>query len=219
MPLALPPRGAFALTVLALVGCASTQPLPYAQLGSASQLRPNAEDDDGRVPYRLGGHPAWGSYVKVLIEPVVLYEGQDHQFEDVPPAERARLAESMQVRFTKKLRTRFEVVSEPGPHTLRLRLTLTGAKATRPVLSTFTRFDLVGMPYNVVQGIRGKEGSFTGSVSYAVEIFDAQTRALLDAFVAKQYPNALNLRAGLGAMDAARIGLDKGADELVAQFD
>jgi len=66
-----------------------------------------------------------------------------------------------------------------------------------------------------VQAARGKEGSMTGSVSFAVEIYDTSTNALLAAYVAKQYPNAWNLRAGIGAMSASVAGVENGADQLV----
>ena len=91
-------------------------------------------------------------------------------------------------------------------------------EATTRVVSTLTRFDLAGGPYNAVQAARGREGSFTGSISYAVEILDASTQELLGAYVAKQYPNAWNLGATFGRLDAARVGIDKGAEELLAQL-
>jgi hypothetical protein len=80
------------------------------------------------------------------------------------------------------------------------------------------RFDLAGGPYNAVQAARGKEGAFTGSVSYAVEIFDSTTEELLMAYVSKQYPNAWNLGATFGRMNAANVGLEKGAEDLLAQL-
>jgi len=101
---------------------------------------------------------------------------------------------------------------------LRLRLTLTGAETNTAVVSTFTRFDLVGLPYNAVQGMRGKEGLFMGSVSYSVEIYDAPSNRLLMAFVTKQHPNAMNVAATFGSLRAAKTGLDKGAEELLGRL-
>jgi hypothetical protein len=86
------------------------------------------------------------------------------------------------------------------------------------VLSTFTRFDLAGSLYNGVQSVRGGEGLFTGSVIYAVEIYDAATDRLLTAFVTKQYPMAYNIGATLGSLAAAKAGIEKGADTLLEQL-
>ncbi len=203
---------------VALAACAGTQPHPYAGLQSSSQLTPSPGDDSARIPYRLSKHTDWGRYSKLMLDPVVIYRGTDHQFEEVSEQDKTALANDMRARFSAKLATRFQLVSAPMPNTLRVRLTLTGAKATTRGLGTFTRFDLAGGPYNAVQAIRGKEGTFTGSVSYAVEIFDASHDELLEAFVAKQFPNAWNLGATFGRMDAARTGIEKGADELMGQF-
>jgi hypothetical protein len=39
------------------------------------------------------------------------------------------------------------------------------------------------MSTRALQAARGKEGAFTGSVSYAVEVYDASTNQLLGAYV------------------------------------
>lgn len=167
---------------------------------------------------RDGSRVSWGSYPNAVIDPVVVYEGRDNQFENIEPKERDELATYMRTVFADQLGQRFRLVRDAQPGTLRVRLTLTGAKANTAFVSTITRFDLAGGPYNAVQGMRGKEGAFIGSVMYSVEIFDAFTGELLDAFVAKQYPNAMNVAATVGRLKAARVGLEKGAEELVAQL-
>jgi len=204
--------------LLVLAGCASTRPLPYNGLKSASQLRPNTQDDADRIPYRFSTPTNWQKYASAIVDPVVVYQGADGQFEDISDEDKAVLARYMQTRFEDRLKTRFRLVANPGPDTLRVCLTLTGAKTTTRGLSTFTRFDLGGGPYNIVQSLRGKEGTFTGSVSYAVEILDAQSDTLLDAYVAKQYPNALNIGASLGLLDASKVGIEKGADALASKL-
>lgn len=99
--------------------------------------------------------------------------------------------------------------------TVRIRITLTGAKPNKRVIGTIMKVDIGGGSYNAVQAARGKEGAFSGSVSYAVEIFDAQSNRLLAAYVEKQYPSALNIKASLGAYDATKAGIRKGADQFV----
>ena len=44
----------------------------------------------------------------------------------------------------RKAKSRFVLAGKPGPNTLRVRLTLTGAKANTPVLGTLSRFDIAG---------------------------------------------------------------------------
>jgi hypothetical protein len=211
-------RLAIAALCAALAGCASTDPIAYSGIESSSQLARNQEDGSGHMPYSYSTPVDWRSYSRVIVDPVVIYRGADHQFGDMSNEDKAELASYMQAQFAEKLRTRFEIADDPAPHTLRVRLTLTGASTSTPVLSTLSRFDIAGGLYNSVQAVRGGEGTFTGSVIYAVEIYDARTNRLLSAFVTKQFPGSLNIMASFGSLSAAETGIEKGADALVAQL-
>jgi hypothetical protein len=201
---------------VALAACSTLQPLPYSGVASSSKMRMNQRDTTGRMPYEYKADIEWSKYAAVMLDPVLIYAGNDSQFEKVSEGDRADLAQYMQTEFTAKLRKRFRIASAPGHDTLRIRLTLTGAKTNTAVLNTALHFDLLGSSYNTVQAVRDKEGMLSGSVSFAVEIYDSSTHALLGAYVAKQYPNAWNLKAGMGAMTASEVGVQKGADQLLA---
>jgi hypothetical protein len=205
-------------TCVALNGCASTHPTPYSGIASSSRLQPNNNDKSGRVPYSYSTAVDWGKYSSVIVEPVTIYRGDDNQFQKVSEEDKRVLAQYMRDQFREKLRQKYSVVSSPNPDTLRVEITLTGAKRSTRVLSTALKFDLTGGSYNAVQGVRGKEGALTGSVSYAVEIYEASTNRLLSAYVEKQYPNAMNVKASFGALGASRSGIRKGAEELVARL-
>ncbi|MCQ4158811.1 DUF3313 domain-containing protein [Roseomonas sp. GC11] len=200
---------------LSLAACTSPDPVAYAGLDSAPRLQPNRGEDAAHVPFRYSGSVSWRNYAQVILEPVQIYRGADAQFGDISEADRQALAAEMQRRFAARLGERFTLAQFPAPGTLRIRLTLTGAATNTPVLGTLSRFDLAGGLYNGVQAVRGREGVLTGSVSYAVEIHDASSNQLLEAFVAKQYPNPYNLGASMGALAAARTGIDKGAEALL----
>ncbi|WP_049806558.1 DUF3313 domain-containing protein, partial [Bradyrhizobium genomosp. III] len=180
---------------VAVAGCASIAPVPYSEMASSAYMAPDKSDVSGRVPYRYSTPVDWRTYSKVILDPVVVYRGRDHQFGDMSGKDKATLAAYMQNCFADRLRGRFVLVREPGPNTLRIRLTLTGAVANTPVLGTLSRFDLAGAVYNGVQAARDGEGTMTGSVVYGVEIFDATTSRLLSAYVTKQYPAAYDIKA------------------------
>ncbi|MYZ43576.1 DUF3313 domain-containing protein [Schauerella aestuarii] len=204
--------------LLALTGCAITPPASYADLGSSSKLQPNP-DDATRMPYIYSPQIDWRAYTAAIVEPVAIYGGADHQFGDLPTADKEALADYMRKTFSNTLAGRFSIVDRAAAKTLRIKLTLTGAETNTAVVSTFTRFDLVGMPYNIVQSARGKEGMFMGSVSYSIEIYDAVTQELLKAYVTRQYPNAMNVGATFGSLGAAKTGIERGADDLLAQLE
>ncbi|HKT26584.1 DUF3313 domain-containing protein [Dyella sp.] len=205
-----------AAVCIAMSGCASVKPVPYSGIASSSYLSPSKHSS--RVPYRYDTAVSWRSYQKMIIDPVTVYQGPDNQFGNMREEDKTALASYMQNAFAGKLGKRFELVNEPGPGTLRLKLTLTGAKTTTAVLGTFTKFDIGGGMYNSVQAIRGREGLMNGSVIYSVEIYDALSHQLLSAYITKQYPNAMNVGASFGALKAARVGIDKGANALAEQL-
>ena len=60
----------------------------------------------------------------------------------------------------------------------------------------------------------GGRGTFSGGVSYAVEIEDAETGSLLYAHVASRSANALDITANFGGLDAANAGVRSAADQL-----
>jgi hypothetical protein len=208
-----------AFLAVAVSGCASTRPVAYRDLDSSAHLRANTRDESGRIPYSYSEKVDWRQYKQVIVAPVTVYQGADAQFEKTSEEDRKELSKYMHAEFSEKLSERFQLVQSPSDKALRVQLTLTGAKTSTQVVSTFTHFDLAGTPYNVVQGVRGKEGLMMGSVSYAVEIYDAATNRLLNAFVAKQFPNAMNVKSTFGSLRAAKTGIDKGATALVAQLD
>jgi hypothetical protein len=212
----IPYRVATLALCAAVAACSTLQPVPYSGVAAASKLRMNQRDTTGRMPYEYKADISWTKYSAVIVDPVVIYNGIDHQFERISEEDKENLAKYMQAEFTDKLSRRFRGSVVPGNETLRVKLTLTGAKANTNVLNTVMHFDLLGGPYNAVQAVRDKEGMMSGSVSFAVEIYDSSTNALLGAYVAKQYPNAWNLPAGMGSMAAAEVGVQKGAEQLVA---
>ncbi|MGK4984817.1 DUF3313 domain-containing protein [Erwinia amylovora] len=213
-----PFRVSIILLSLALAGCAGTQLPRYAGLSSAEQLQPNLGDDAYRQPWRTSSPIEWNKYREVTLDPVIIYSGADNQFGDLSQSERNELADYLYQRNAEVLKTRFDFAQPPSANGLRIKLTLTGAETTTPVIGTFTKFDLAGGPYNIVQAVRGREGLMNGWVSYAVEIYQADNNRLLKAHITKQYPNAMNVSASIGSIGAAKAGIDKGADELLSEM-
>lgn len=203
---------------LGLAACAGVQPVAYSGMSSSPQLQANRGSDSDRIPYEYSRPVDWSQYSKAVLDPVVIYRGSDAQFGKLSPSDEASLAEYMGKTFGKRLSSRFALVSQPSAGTVRIRLTLAGAETTKPVIGQAMHFDIAGNLYNGVQAVRGGQGAFSGSVSYAVEIYDAVSHQLLKAYVSKQYPNAMNLPAAFGSLAAARTGLDKGADALVSML-
>jgi len=209
------PSCIFALGAIALAGCASTQPKPYQGIESSNQMRPNTEGRHGHEPYAYNANVDWNQYSTFVMDPVAIYSGPDADFKKVTEQDKRDLAAYMEDIFHSKLRSRYAEVLSPRAGTLRVHVTLTGAKGTTKFLSTATHMDLGGTPINAVRAMRGREGTFMGSVNYAVEVYDASSNRLLKAYVDKQYPSAMSLKSTFGKWTASKRGIDNAADSLV----
>ena len=213
------PRALILTAAVAAVGCSSTSPVKYSGIEATSRMTPNTADDSDRIPFRYAAPVDWSKYRSITIDPVEIYGGSDAQFNELSQEDRRNLADYMQKKFAEVLAEKFTVNTRAGSAPgLRLKLTLTGADTTPQVVGTFTKFDLAGGPYNIVQSVRGGRGLMSGYVNYAVEVKDAATGELLLAYVAEQYPNAMNVGATFGSMNAAETGVDKGAEQLLEKL-
>ncbi|MFG1296166.1 DUF3313 domain-containing protein [Xanthobacter variabilis] len=207
----------------ALAGCAnSPEPAKYQRLSSAAQLSPTGHGASRRVPYAYEAQNAnLSAYRAVWLEPIAVYAGADHQFGTLTASERGQLATAAEAAFRAALATRGLLAPQPlaprgNDNVADLKITLTGAQASIPVLATATRLTPAGLAASGLAAATGSEGRFSGVVMYAVELRDSRTGGLLWAYVTKQYPNALDIGATLGPLDAARQGLKTGAEELAA---
>lgn len=202
----------------ALAGCAnSPEPTKYQLLSSSAQLSPTGHGASRRVPYAYQAQNAdLSAYRAVRLEPIAVYAGADHQFGTLTASERGQLATAAEAAFRAALATRGLLAPQGNAHVADLKITLTGAQASIPVLATATRLTPAGLAASGLAAATGSEGRFSGVVMYAVELRDSRTGGLLWAYVTKQYPNALDIGATLGPLDAARQGLKTGAEELAA---
>ena len=66
-----------------LAGCAGVQPARYSSIESSPYLRSDPQDKSGRVPYRYALPADWHTYRKLILDPVAIYRGTDHQFGDL----------------------------------------------------------------------------------------------------------------------------------------
>lgn len=194
--------------------CAScgTQPVHYEGLASAAQLHASTGGGDRRIIFNTDLDPAkLKSYSAILLEPVQIYHGPDQQFGSLDDNAKQDLARHAETKFRAELAQRQMLADAAGNDVLRMRVTITGADKSVPVLSTVTKVTPVGLALSGVRAATGRAGSFNGAVLYAVELFNSIDGKLVYAFVTRQYPNALNIPASILPLDAAKAGIDHGA--------
>ena len=200
------------IAAVALAGCASTPPVAFRELPSASKLQPvNDRKDHFRYT-----DPASDlrNYTALIVDPVTIYAGSDSQFGSVSDDARRAIADYMHQRFTEVLGKKLQITDSVAPHTARLHLTLIGIETSTPVVSTASHLLPVGLLVNAGLGASGHNGTFFGSVCFAAELYDATTGELLYSSVSRETPFALDVTASLGRLDAAKAGVRRGAQHL-----
>ena len=203
------------LGALALSGCASTRPVKYQDLSSAKDMEASPPDADKRTPFSYRDREVvWKKYSSFILDPITIYSNSDGQFGDLSDVDKTILASYMQDQFQATLAKQFRPAPSSERDTLRLRVTLTGAETSTRVISTVAKIIPIGAVVNTAIWALGKQAPFIGSATYAVEIYDGASGALLDAFITKQYPGAMNIPASFGSLGAAKAGIRLGAEQL-----
>lgn len=134
-------------------------------------------------------------YRTVIVDPTTVYQGPDAQFDNVDMADRQKAASVITGELRQELAKTFPSPARPQADTLRLRVTILGATKTKGGIATATRVTPVGFGLSAIKSALGKPGTFTGSVLFAVELYDARTNELLLAAVRRRTPDPLDVPA------------------------
>src|SRR4051794_1440600 len=143
-------------------------------------------------------------YRSVIVDPGEVYIGPDAQFDGVDLADRTKYAGIMTSELQAELAKSFPAPAKIGPDTLRVHLDLIGVQKTEGGLATATRVTPIGLGLSALKSIRGKQGTFTGSVLYAVSAYDAKTGKLLLVAVRRRTPDPLDIPATLSTTDTVK---------------
>jgi len=122
----------------------------------------------------------WPAYREVLLEPVTLWRSGRKSLDPVPREDLLRLVEDLQSAVRTRLGEAFHFVDRPGPGVLRIRLAITEAHASDPVLDILTAAHGTGRPHPAGAGATDAETRrFLEAAEIEGEIRDAQTNELL----------------------------------------
>ena len=80
----------------------------------------------------------WTAYDKVLLEPVTLWRSGRKSLDPVPEGDLLRLIADFEASLRERLGEGFPLVDEPGPGVMRIRLAITQARASDPILDVLT---------------------------------------------------------------------------------
>jgi hypothetical protein len=182
---------------------------------------PVALKSSGKMAQDKAGSESWtyaqprevfGKYRTLIVDNTAVYKGPDAQFNDIDPAERTKFATIVTDALRSELAKSFPAPASAQADTLRLKVTLLGAEKTKGGLATATRVTPMGFGLSALKSAVGKGGSFTGSVLFAVELYDARTNELLLAAVRRRHPDPLDVPATLGTEETVKAVAREFAD-------
>ena len=159
-------------------------------------------------------HPTKGftQYRTVIVDATSVYNGPDAQFDGIDPADREKYAVAITDELRSELAKTFPSPAKAQADTLRLHVTLLGATKTKGGIATATRVTPMGFGLSALKSALGKPGSFTGSVLYAVELYDARTNELLIAAVRRRTPDPLDVPATISQAETVKAVAREFAD-------
>lgn len=199
----------FLTSVLAIGGLAIASP-SFAQtrdhapvgLQSAPELTQDQADKENWT--YINPNAVLTKYKNVNVEPGVVYQGPDAQFDGVSDVDRAQYAMILSNALQAEIGKSFPTAARTAPNTIRVHVDLIGVKNTVGGVATATRVTPIGFGLSALKSITGRQGSLTGSVLFSVQGYDAKTGELLFAAVRRRAPDALDIPATLSTTDTVK---------------
>lgn len=134
----------------------------------------------------------FSAYNAVIIDPVTIWLGDDSELNDADPEERMRLANEFYAAIVASLEKDYTITDRIGPGTMRIRVALTDANASSPVLDTLSTYIPQARLVQSVVSLGSDTAGFVGNASAEAEVRDASTGMILAA--------GLDRRAGTKAI-------------------
>jgi hypothetical protein len=190
--------GLTAVMVLLVTGCSTTQQVTVkdepgicAFLGEAChELQPGAQGEAGLRWVNPKSDPT--QYNKVMVN-VAGFFGTDAS--KVPPADQERLMALFQQSLTEALATKYQVVDQPAPGTVRIQVAILDAEAATPGLRSVSmvipQARLLGTGYYAISG----KYPFVGGGQAVFKATDAVTGQVFGV--------AVDRRVGGGSIESA----------------
>jgi len=196
---------AFMLLIALFAGCAQNK--QARKVGTSGFLGDYSMLQEGKAGEALllylNPNADWASYDKILFESVTIWHGEDSKLDDVPKNDLQHLANYLHTAIVTKLRTDYEIVKEPGPDVLRVRMAITDAEKSKDVLDVFLTMEQqdLHLPGDKVMTVDAS--SVAGRVEIEGEITDAKSGVMLAAAVDNRSGSKSDLKVSWNDVEQA----------------
>ena len=146
-------------------------------LDNYNNLQPGPE---GGVKMRwLNPNVDLAKYNKFMVESVVFFFADDSQYKGIDPQEMKELADTFNQELITAIQAKYAISMEPGPDVMRIRIAITGLKASKPGVSTVSSLLPIGLVFSAAK--KGASGSWSGSGATGAEamFLDSMTNEVI----------------------------------------
>ena len=175
-------------TAIALAGCAGggsqgASPAYHSGfLSDYSKLRP-VEGVSGTYRY-IDSSANFRSYTKLMIDPVQIVMTPNPEYKGMQPDAMKRMTDAFRMEFVGAVASGYQVVNQPGPDVLRIRLAITGVQPASPALGV-TDFIPIKAVFNVARDAAGAAPQ-VAEMSAELEVLDPNGRVVASAVTTRK---------------------------------
>ena len=168
-------------------------------LSDYSKLAP-MEDDKDAFKY-VDTSVDFSKYNKLLLDRIKVWYKDDSDYKGIDPDELKALTDYFHQAVVKAVGDDYEIVSEPGPDVLRVRLAVTDIVPNKPEASVVTLAVPFAWVADAGTGVaKGETGStaFTGEATIEMEAMDSVSSQQVAAYIDREVGKKYNWDKGIG---------------------
>ena len=183
------------LAVALLAGCAAGGMKDVQKTGflsDYSQLKPGTDDQAALVYIKPGVDLK--PYNKLMFERFVVLLSDSAQYREIDPAMLKEMTDYYQNAVFAAFKDGYEIVDQPGPGVLRVRIAITELKPSSPVSNTLSSIIPVGIVVAGATKAVSGDNLGTGEAATEMEALDSMTGERLAAVVDKRQGGKMAFR-------------------------
>lgn len=183
------------LLTVALVGCSASGMKNVEQSGflnDYSQFMPGNDDEAALVYIKPGAD--FKPYSKIMFERVVVTLSPSSEAREIDPTTLKELTDYYQNALLEAVKGGYEVVDQPGPEVLWVRVAITDVEPSNPTANTMSSIIPVGMAVSAAAKATTDANLGTGEAATEMEVLDSMTKERLAAAVDRRQGGKMAFR-------------------------
>ncbi|MDY6987537.1 MAG: DUF3313 domain-containing protein [Thermodesulfobacteriota bacterium] len=190
---------AVSVGLLVSTGCAvGVKKRPSGFLGDYSSFRTDPEDPDIFFYEKPGVD--WKRFKSLQIDPILVYYKPDARDRQIDPNTLKKMTDYFGTALVKAVEDKYPVVTEPGPHVLRIRAAITELDPSNVLVNVVTSVALLSVDM--------------GGAAMEAEFLDSETGERLAAIVHKRMGTPIDMVGSYSKWGHAKAAFDYWAREL-----